>query len=49
MKTLFSFPKFNSHPILLNKFYKCKRCGFITSKKRICPVCEKDGYLIKIK
>lgn len=32
------------------KYYKCDRCGYISIiKNSDCPICEKDGYKIKLK
>ncbi|MCK4797208.1 MAG: hypothetical protein KAT05_07485, partial [Spirochaetes bacterium] len=32
------------------KYYKCDRCGYISMvKNSYCPICEKDGYKLKLK
>jgi rubrerythrin len=32
------------------KYYKCERCGYISIvKNTYCPICEKDGYKLKLK
>ncbi len=32
------------------KYYKCERCGYISIVRNVyCPICEKDGYRIKLK
>ncbi len=32
------------------KYYKCDRCGYVSIiKDSNCPICEKDGYKIKLK
>lgn len=32
------------------KYYKCDRCGYISIVKNTnCPICEKDGYKLKLK
>ncbi len=34
----------------VNKYYKCNRCGYVTTvKDSYCPICAKDGYKIKLK
>ncbi len=33
-----------------HKYFKCDRCGYISMvKNSICPICEKDGYKLKLK
>lgn len=32
------------------KYFKCDRCGYISMvKNSFCPICEKDGYKLKLK
>ncbi len=36
--------------IKVHKYYKCERCGYVsTIKDSMCPICAKDGYKIKLK
>lgn len=28
-----------------HKYFKCKRCGYISKEKDVCPVCRKEGHL----
>ena len=31
------------------KYYKCERCGYITIvMDSTCPICAKDGFIIKM-
>jgi len=33
-----------------HKYFKCDRCGYITIvRNSYCPICTKDGHLIKMK
>lgn len=31
------------------KYYKCNRCGYIDKHSAHCPVCRKEGKLVKLK
>ena len=32
------------------KYYKCNRCGYISVvRDSYCPICEKDGFKLKLK
>lgn len=33
-----------------HKYFKCTRCGYISIvKNSYCPICSKDGHVIKMK
>ncbi len=33
-----------------HKYFKCNRCGYISVvKDAVCPICTKDGFIIKMK
>jgi rubrerythrin len=33
-----------------HKYFKCDRCGYISIvKNSFCPICTKDGLIIKMK
>ena len=44
--------KFNqtSKNLKYHKYFKCDRCGYISIiKNTYCPICEKDGYRLRLK
>ncbi len=49
MKFALKFSQNNPEQQKYYKYYKCDRCGYISIiKNSDCPICEKDGFKIKL-